>query len=246
MKHSRQDTRSDTDMKKIKTYIDSENIISQKYNRQIIQKALVWLRKQPHDLTCHITDVNLAVKLYLKSQEWKEKNKAKNNSFFVEELQKFSRIRKNSQKEWNIISETIAPYNTAPPASISVNPSPASFIISSQETLTSLGSKASGCNEALSSTNTSILSINSSISEERSLHQKRVSKRLLSKSCSVSMKRATVLKESEEENQHFLLDAKSRKALEKAQSQLNLPTKEVLKVLIQLGCHSLQTLFNPR
>ena len=41
----------------------------------------------------------------------------------------------------------------------------------------------------------------------------------------------------------FLLDEKSRQAVEKAQSQLNIPAEAALKVLIQLGCRTLQTLF---
>ena len=41
----------------------------------------------------------------------------------------------------------------------------------------------------------------------------------------------------------FLLDEKSREAVKKVQSQLNIPAEAALKVLIQLGCRTLQTLF---
>ena len=219
-----------------KTYIDSENIKFQKYNRQTIQKAIGWLKKQPQDLTGHITDVNLAVRLYLNSQK-KEK---KNNSSFAEELRKLSGIKKDSQKNWNIISETFEPDSPVLSTSIAVNPS--SSFVKSPEASESLCSKDSVCNEA--SASTTILSINSSVAEERSVHQKPLSKRL--KNGSVSLKRETVLKEREEENLYFLLDIKSKEAVQKAQSQLNIPAREALKVLIQLGYHSLETLFNRR
>ena len=41
----------------------------------------------------------------------------------------------------------------------------------------------------------------------------------------------------------FSLDEKSRQAVKRAQSQLNIPEEAALKVLIQLGCRTLQTLF---
>ena len=220
-----------------KTYIDSENIKFQKYNRQTIQKAIGWLKEQPQDLTGHITDVNLAVRLYLNSQK-KEK---KNNSSFAEELRKFSGIKKNSQKNRNIISETLKPDSPVLSTSIAVNPS--SSFVKSQGVSESLCSKDSVCNEETSAS-TTILSINSSVAEERAAQQKPLSKRL--KNGSVSLKRETVLKEREEENPYFLLDIKSKEALEKAQSQLNIPAREALKVLIQLGYHSLETLLNRR
>lgn len=39
------------------------------------------------------------------------------------------------------------------------------------------------------------------------------------------------------------LDINSQEAIEKARAQLNIPSKEALKVLIQLGAKALQTLF---
>ena len=234
MKYLSRNTHSKTG----KTYIDSEDIKSQKYNKQTIQKAIGWLREQPQDLTGHITDVNLAVRLYLNSQKKEKKNK----SSFAEELRKFSGIKKNSQKNRNIISETLEPDSPVLSTSIAVNPS--SSFVKSQGVSESLCSKDSVCNEEEALASTTILSINSSVAEERAAQQKPLSKRL--KNGSVSLKRETVLKEREEENPYFLLDIKSKEALEKAQSQLNIPAREALKVLIQLGYHSLETLLNRR
>ena len=141
-------------MKKTGIYLHSATPKPCHYSRQTIQKALAWLREQEQDLTSHITDVNLAVKLYLKNQEQGKKDK---NNFFTEELQRFS------------------------------------------------GSE-------------------SSLSEK---------KRVCSQKEGI-------------QSPFFSLDKKSREDLKKAQAQLNLPMEEALKVLIQLGSQSLQTLFNRR
>ena len=171
-------------MKRANNYISSSN--SLQHNRQTIQKALGWLRQQPQDLTSHITDVNLAVKLYLNSQK-KEEN---NNSSFTEELQRLSGITQN-KKEKQGITEIIEAHSAAFTHQKSFSDSE-EFL--PEDTLP--------------------------------LENKE--------------------KENKEERLSFLLDKKSKEALEKAQNQLNIPMEETLKALIQLGCHSLQTLLNRR
>ena len=93
-------------MKRANNYINSGSLFQ--HNRQTVQKALGWLRQQPQDLTGHITDVNLAVKLYLNSQK-KEEN---NNSSFTEELQRLSGITQN-KKEKQGITEIIEAHSAA-------------------------------------------------------------------------------------------------------------------------------------
>lgn len=141
-------------MKKRNTrFFVPERVKSFSYNRQTIEKALVWLREEKQELAGHITDVNLVVQLYLKDQERK-----KDKISFME--------------EWPIYKNSLNENKTTTHSSVSI--------------------------------------------EMDNLNESKTS---------------------------FLLDEKSREAVEKAQSQLNISEEAALKVLIQLGCRTLQTLF---
>ena len=159
------------------------------YNKKTVQKALVWLQEQKQDLASHITDVNLAVKLYLKYHEKKDETP------FMKELKAYAGIQ--DQKDQEILS---------PPSEVDF-----SEVIELKDKLP---------------TGNSIVSENS-----------------------VSMGRRNFLERTEEKEERsgqtfvFSLDEKSEESLEKAQSQLNLPREETLRVLIQLGCHSLKNFF---
>ena len=56
--------------------------LNHKHSQQTVVKALHWLDKQPDNWINHITDSNIAVKMYLKSQ----KNSRENPSAFEKEL----------------------------------------------------------------------------------------------------------------------------------------------------------------
>lgn len=159
------------------------------YNKETVQKALIWLQEQKQDLASHITDVNLAVKLYLKYHEKKDETS------FVKELETYAGIR--AQKDQEILS-------------------PASEVDFSE--VIELKDKLPISN--------SVVSENSVFKERRGFSEE--------------------TEEKEKKNSQtfvFPLDGKSKESLEKAQSQLNLPREETLKVLIQLGCHSLRHFF---
>ena len=66
--------------------------LNRKYSQQTVIKALHWLDKQPDNWINHITDSNIAVKMYLKSQQ----SNIKNPSAFEKELKTLLQPEKTS------------------------------------------------------------------------------------------------------------------------------------------------------
>ena len=66
--------------------------LNHKYSQQTVVKALHWLDKQPDNWINHITDSNIAVKMYLKSRQ----KRIKNPSAFEKELNTLLQPEKTS------------------------------------------------------------------------------------------------------------------------------------------------------
>ena len=164
-------------------------------------------------MASHITDVNLAVKLYLKYHENKDENS------FVEELKAYTGMKEqNNQKVLEPVSDADFPEGVelndkTSPHSISPQKSPASSI----DFFSSLPSPASKVFSEVDNPSLNPVPPPSVRSFEA--------------------------KNNDRQSFFSSLDEKSRAVLEKAQAQLNIPLEETLKVLIQLGSHSLKNLF---
>lgn len=94
--------------------------VNQNYSEQTVLKALHWLDQQPDNWSEHIKDSNVAVKMYLKSQE---KNKEKESSFTKEvtQLLKTEAEENPSFKQKDFEEEDVGAFltnkhKTSPPA----------------------------------------------------------------------------------------------------------------------------------
>ena len=70
--------------------------LNHRYSEPTVLKALHWLNQQPHNWAEHIKDSNIAVKMYLKSQNKKNQEE---EPPFKKEIQQFLKEDKNSEKE---------------------------------------------------------------------------------------------------------------------------------------------------
>ena len=103
------------------------------YSEQTVLKALQWLDKQPHNWANHITDTNIAVKMYLKSQKKQEWH-----SPFAKEIKKIIGAEKtenlNPQEEptgaflikqplpsLNVLQQSVLQKQTSSPANFHSN-----------------------------------------------------------------------------------------------------------------------------
>ena len=70
--------------------------LNHRYSKPTVLKALHWLNQQPHNWAEHIKDSNIAVKMYLKSQNTKNQEEEPS---FKKEMQQFLKEDKNSEEE---------------------------------------------------------------------------------------------------------------------------------------------------
>ena len=171
--------------------------LNQNLQEKNLFKALHWLNNQPNHWAQHITDSKVALKMYLKSQN--KKQKPSNN--FSKEINKVLKAKKEEK----------APFQTQ---SLTQKEDIGAFLTKRKEPLVSSLSK-------------------------------KQSQSLPAKTKPVKEKEEELVLLEKKEVQPFYLDEISLQTVKQIKKNLNMEQEEeVLRLLIQLGQHSLQKLIS--
>ena len=127
--------------------------LNEQHSKQTLLKALHWLDQQPDNWSEHIKDSNLAVKMYLKSQ-----NKEEKTSSLAKELSPFVKKgteERASQKTEAFLKESFEKKEPSPKLSLSQNkdlspPADWSKLLPKKKEEISLSSNKSLCMDELS------------------------------------------------------------------------------------------------